>query len=183
MLRAMALRFPVVVLALLLSGGAANSAKPEAKASSKRTWRTLVDHMLVNGSADSIKTHSARTMGFDTDKVETKGLYLKAADSKDGCDHSFEVVLEATDKKEVSTPREIVLGRTRVTEINSIKSVEGNRLRISLDGHPIRGMHASGIVGKVKQDVMRGDSQDAKGFLSAEGKFWLKEVDLAKLSQ
>ena len=178
----MTLRFLAVVVTMLLSVGPAHSAKPAAKAASVRTWKTLIDHMLANGSVDYIKAPTSRTLGFDSDKVEVKGLYLKSGDSSDGREHSFEVVYDMTDKK-VVLPREIVIARIRITEKNPIKDIDANRLRLSLDGNPIKGMHASGIVGKVKQVALNGDSLEAKEFLAAERKFWLKEVDLAKLVQ
>lgn len=118
-------------------------------------------------------------MGFDSHLVDTRGLYLKAADAKDGREHSF-VVYELTDKKDM-LPREILLGRIRVKDQNSVKEIDTMRLRLSLDGKPIKGMHAAGVAGKVKHRSVPGDSAQAKEFLAAESKFWLTEVDLAKL--
>lgn len=105
---------------------------------------------------------------------------MKAADAKDGQEHSFVVVYEPTDKKEV-LPREILLGRIRVSVKDSVKEIDTMRLRLSLDGKPIKGMHAAGTVGKVKQRAVAGDSKEAKEFLATETTFWMKEVDLAKL--
>lgn len=105
---------------------------------------------------------------------------MKAADAKDGREHSFVVVYELTDRKDI-LPREILLGRIRVKDKNTVKEIDTMRLRLSLDGKPIKGMHAAGVVGKVKQRAVAGSSDEAKEFLASEKEFWLKEVDLAKL--
>lgn len=152
----------------------------EAKGATSRSWKTLVDHMVENGVHYTTKAPSSRTMGFDSDSVNTWGLYLKAADAKDGREHSFVVVYDLTDKK-VVRPREIILGRIRVSEQNAVKEIDTMRLRLSLNGDPIKGMHAAGVVGKVKQTAVAGDSKDAKEFLASEKVFWMKEVDLRKL--
>lgn len=160
--------------------GKAESKSTEGKGAPVRTWKILVDHMVKNGIHYATKAPSSRTMGFDSDIVNTWGLYLKAADAKDGREHSFVVVYDLTDKK-VVRPREIILGRIRVTEQNAVKKIDTMRLRLSLNGDPIKGMHAAGVVGKVKQTAVAGDSRDAKEFLASEETFWMKEVDLRKL--
>lgn len=186
--RTMPLRF-VAALALSIALSDGLSAKESTKTGSKsgegkgapaRTWKSLVDHMVKNGVHYATKAPSSRTLGFDSDIVNTRGLYLKAADAKDGSEHSFVVVYDLTDKKVVH-PREIILGRIRVSEENAVKEIDTMRLRLSLSGDPIKGMHAAGVVGKVKQTPIAGDSKDAKEFLATERAFWLKEVDLKKL--
>lgn len=185
---AMILRF-VISLAIFfaLNHGVSASEPPkggtkpiESKGAPSRTWKTLVDHMVENGVHYTTKAPSSRTLGFDSDVVNTRGLYLKATDAKDGQEHSFVVVYDLTDKK-VVRPREIILGRIRVSERNAIKEIDTMRLRLSLNGNPIKGMHAAGVVGKVKQIAVSGDSKDAKEFLTAEKALWMKEVDLKKL--
>lgn len=184
----MPLRFvAALALCIVLTNGlsAKESTKKESKSTKGkgapvRTWKSLVDHMVKNGVHYATKAPSSRTLGFDSDIVNTWGLYVKAADAKDGREHSFVVVYDLTDKKVVQ-PREIILGRIRVSEENAVKEIDTMRLRLSLNGDPIKGMHAAGVVGKVRQIAVAGDSKDAKEFLTAEKAFWLKEVDLKKL--
>jgi hypothetical protein len=167
---------PLLILALFAAPAQAADAKPKK---TERTWAFLIEHTMTHGAEDSINAPASRTMGYDSDKVAAKGLYLDQNDSTDGKEHTIAIVYETVEGK--PKPKEIVLGRIKFVEKDKIQEISGNRFRLSLDGAPIRGMGAEGIVGHVKQRPLSPGDSEAKKFLSDEKKFWLKQIDLAKL--
>lgn len=161
------------------------SAKPKEKSKAgkkvTRTWKTLVDYVLKNGGEDSIKAPSAHTLGYDSDEIFAKSLGLDSDKSKDGRDHSI-FIIYAKDETGTVTPKEIVLGNILIKEANSIKEIDSYRIRMTLNGTLIKGMHATGIVGEVVQQSLGPDSKELQAMHKQESDFHLKTVDLAKMT-
>ncbi|MBI5246604.1 MAG: hypothetical protein HY923_05440 [Elusimicrobia bacterium] len=176
--------FPLYLALALITGPAlAENPKPPKKASApkkvERTWSSLVDHMMTHGADHSINAPASRTLGYDSDKIPVKAMYLDQDKSKDGREHSLMIVYDLVDGR--PRPKEMVLGRIKVVEKDKIQEIVSNRLILRLNGEPIRGMGADGIVGEVKQRPLTADTPEAKKFLADESSFWLKQVDLSKL--
>lgn len=178
--------FVFVLLASLIAFASPASAKPKekskpAKKQVARTWKVLVDYVLKNGGEDSIKAPSARTLGYDSNEVFAKSLGLDQDKSKDGREHTIFIIYEKDDKGTL-TPKEIVIGSIRVTGGESDKHVDSYRIRMTLDGTVIQGMHASGIVGEVVQESLSPDSKVLQSVFNKEKELQLNEIDLKTLT-
>jgi len=172
--------FPLfLALALIVGPAFAEKPKPSKKSTApkkvERTWAAVVEHVMTHGAKDTVKGPSSRVLGYESD-APAKGLYLDQADSADGIEHSISIVVDDEQR-----PKEIVIDTIRVVEKDKIQDIVGHSLRLKLNGEPIRGMGAEGIVGHVKQRPLTADSAEAKKFLADETKFWLKLVDFSKL--
>lgn len=175
--------FALGVFALLIALGSPASSKEKKKAAKQaRTWKTVVDYVFKNGDEDSIKAPASRTLGYDSDEVSAKSLGIDDDKSKDGRDHSIFVVY-AKDTAGISIPKEIVLGVIRVKGTESKKEIDGYEIRMSLDGGPIRGMHAKGVVGHVVQQTLPPDSKELLSMFKKESALYLKEIELAQLTR
>jgi hypothetical protein len=174
----------LATLTILFAFGSPVSAKEKKKPAKQaaRTWKTVADYVVKNGDEDSIKAPTARNIGYASDAIDTISLGIESEKSKDGREHNFEVVYEK-DEKKVLKPKEIIIGTMLVKEAESKKEIDGYEIRLSLDGTPIRGMHATGIVGHVIQQVLPPDSKDLLIVLKAESALYLKEIDLAQLTK
>lgn len=164
---------------------AAPAPAKEKKAPAKqavRTWKTIVDYVLKKGGEDSIHASAAQALGFDAKELAAKSLGLDQEKSKDGRDHSVFIVYEKDPKGEV-IPKEIVLGSIRVTGSDSEKRLDTYRIRMTLDGKVIQGMHATGIIGEVTQESLTADSKELSLLQKKERDFYLKDVDLSTLTQ
>jgi hypothetical protein len=177
------------LLALVLLAPLAVHAAPapakEKKAPAKqavRTWKSMVDYVMKNGGDDSIKAPSAETLGYASKEVFAKSLGLDQEKSKDGREHTIFVIHEKSAKGEL-TPKEIVLGSIRVTGHESEQRIDSYRIRMTLDGKLIQGMHATGIVGEVVQQTLPPDSKELLGVFKKESDLQLKEIDLATLTK
>lgn len=173
----------LVVLAPLAVHAAPAPAK-EKKAPAKqavRTWKTIVDYVLKKGGEDSIRSPSAHTLGYDSNEVFAKSLGLDQEKSTDGREHTVFVIYEKDAKGELGA-KEIVLGSIRVTGPDSEKRIDSYRIRMTLDGKVIQGMHATGIVGEVVQQTLPPDSKELLAVYKKETDLHLKEMDLAKLT-
>lgn len=153
-----------------------------AKKQVARTWGVLVDYVMKKGGEDSIKAPSARTLGYDSNEVFAKSLGLDQDKSKDGREHTIFIVFEK-DAKGVLIPQEIVLGSIRVTGDESEKRIDSYRIRTSLEGTIIRGMHASGFVGEVIQESLLPDSPELISIFKKEKELQLNVIDLTTLTQ
>ena len=175
-----------VVIAAVTASSAPAPAKPKEKAKAvkpaARTWKTLVDYVMKNGGEDSIKAPSAHTLGYSSNEVFAKSLGLDQDKSKDGREHTIFVIYNQGEKGSL-VPEEIVLGSIRVTGNESMKRIDSYRIRMTLDGKVLQGMHASGIVGEVVQESLPPESQELLSIFAKERDFHLKEVDLSKLTQ
>lgn len=173
-----------IFLSAMIGFAAPASAKPKEKAKAvkktARTWKTVVDHVFKNGADWPIKAPSSRTLGYESDEVPAKGLSIDDDKSKDGKEHSICVVY-AVDEKGVSRPTGIDIGTMLVKEIASGTEIDGYQIRMSLDGTPISAMHATGIVGKVKQVALSPEAKEIKALFAAESALYLKDVDLKQL--
>lgn len=156
--------------------GKKNPAKQTA-----RTWKILIDHVLKNGGEDSIRSPSARTLGYDSNEVFAKSMGLDQDKSKDGREHTIFIIYEKDSKSEL-IPKEIVLGSILVAGGESDKRIDSYRIRMTLEGALIRGMHASGMVGEVIQEALPPDSKELQAVFKKESNLNLKEIDLAKLT-
>jgi hypothetical protein len=175
---------PLIILAALFAFAAPASAKnkPKAAKQSARTWKMIIDHVLKNGDEDPIQGATARTLGYDSDDVYAKSLGINKDRSKDNREHGVYVVCDK-DKAGTPVPKEIVLGRISVKEVSSQKEIDSYRIRMSLDGKVIRGMHATGIVGHIIQEALQKDSKTLLAVYEAESSLDLKEVELAQLTK
>jgi hypothetical protein len=178
--------FAFVLMAAVIGFASPASAKPKektkpAKKQVARTWKVLVDYVLKNGGEDSIKAPSAHTLGYDSNEVFAKSLGLDQDKSKDGYEHTIFIVYEK-DAKGTLTPKEMVLGSIRVTGDESEKRIDSYRIRMTLDGTVIQGMHASGIVGEVVQESLPPDSKELLSVFKKEKELHLNEIDLATLT-
>lgn len=175
---------PSAFLAALVTFGSPSAAKEQTKPAKQtaRTWKSIVEYVLKNGGEDSIKSPSARTLGYNSDEVFAKSLGLDQDKSKDGREHNIFVIYEKNETGTL-TPKEIVLGSIRVTTVDSKKRVDSYRMRTSLDGVLIRGMHASGVAGHVVQEALPADSKALQAVFKAERQLNLKDLDLATLTQ
>lgn len=174
--------FAFIALASILGFASPLSAK-EKKASSKkpvRTWSAVVDYVFKNGEEWPIKAPSSRTLGYDADEVPAKGLSIDDDKSTDGQEHSICIVYKI-DEKGNKKPTGIDIGTMRVKEINSGKEIDGYQIRMSLDGKPISAMHATGIVGHVKQQALTADAKEVKALFAAERDLYLKNIELTQL--
>lgn len=173
-------------MAAVIGSASPASAKPKDKAKPAkqipRTWRAVAEYVLKNGVEDSIKAPTARNIGYDADVIVTFSLGIEEAKSKDGREHNFEVVY-STNAKGVKQPKEIIIGTMLVKDSPANKEIDGYEIRLTLDGNPIRGMRATGIVGQVVQQVLPPDSKDLQAVLKAEKSLYLKEIELAQLTQ
>jgi hypothetical protein len=156
--------------------------KPATAKKSARTWKTLIDHVAKNGDEDPIEGSTARTLGYDSDEVYAKSLGIDAEKSKDNREHGIYVVGEK-DKSGGLTPKEIVLGVISVKEIGAQQEIDGYRVRMSLDGKILRGMHATGIVGNVVHAILPNDSKALLSVYKAESSLYLKEIELSQLTK
>jgi len=173
-------------MAAMIVSAAPASAKPKektkpAKKQVARTWKVLVDHVMKKGGEDSIKAPSARTLGYDSNEVFAKSLGLDQDKSKDGREHTIFIVYEKDDKGAL-IPKEMVLGSIRVTGDESEKRIDSYRIRTSLEGTIIRGMHASGIVGEVVQESLQPDSPKLLSIFKNEKELHLNTIDLTTLT-
>ena len=111
----------------------------------------------------------AKSLGLDQDK------------SSDGREHTIFVVY-GKDGKGVLIPKEVVLGSIRVTGDDSEKRLDSYRIRMSLEGTIIRGMHASGIVGEVTQESLLPESPELLSVFKKEKELQLNIIDLKTLT-
>lgn len=173
-----------VLIAAVIGFASPASAKPKEKAKAvkkiSRTWKSVADYVFQNGAEWPIKAPSSRTLGYGLDEVPAKGLSVDDDKSKDGKEHSICVVYEV-DEKGVSRPKGIDIGTMLVKEIAAGTEIDGYQIRMSLDGTPISAMHATGIVGKVRQVALPPDAKEIKALFAAESAFYLKDVDLKQL--
>jgi hypothetical protein len=174
----------LIILATLIAFGSPVSAKEKKKPAKQttRTWKTLADYVLKNGDKDSIKSPTARTIGYNADVIETISLGIEDDKSKDGREHNLEILYEKNGKG-VLKPKEIIIGTVLEKEVNSRKEIDGYEIRMTLDGTPIQGMHATGIVGHVIQQVLMPDSKELQTVIKAESTLYLKEIDLEQLTK
>lgn len=177
----------LVILATLIGVAAPISAKDKAEKKkpakqAARTWNTIVDYVLKKGGEDSIHASAAQALGYESKEVPAKSLGLDPEKSKDGRDRGIFIVYNKSEKGDL-IPKEIVLGSILVKEENSVKEIDSYRIRMALDGTLIRGMHAAGIVGQVVQQSLPSDSKELLSLYKKESVFYLKEVDLGKLTQ
>lgn len=170
------------LLFLILGIGHTHFARA-AKPTPSLTWDTVASYVLTHGGDRTIKAPASRTLGYDADTVNAKGLRVKLEKSKDGREHTFYVVYEPTEKKEIFRPREIVLGSILMTEKGALKEISSYRVRLSIDGKPISAMRAEGVIGKVKQRALAGDSKDTADLLAAEMRYFLRETPLSQLTE
>jgi hypothetical protein len=177
-------RLILILLSSLIAFAPSVAAKEKKKAAKQaaRTWRSLAEYVVKNGDKDSIKAPTARNIGYESDVIETLSLGIEDDKSKDGQEHNFEVVY-AKDADGVVIPKEIIIGTMLVKEVESVKVIDGYEIRLSLDGKPIRGMHATGKVGHVVQQVLPPDSKDLLNVLKSEGTLYLKEINLSQLTK
>lgn len=89
----------------------------------------------------------------------------------------------AKDAAGIAIPKEIVLGVILVKGAESKKEIDGYEIRMSLDGIPIRGMHAIGVVGHVVQQALPPGSKELLSMFKKESALYLKEIELAQLSK
>lgn len=176
----------LVILAAVIgfASPAVAKAKTEKKKPAKqaaRTWKILIDHVLKNGGEDSIRSPSARTLGYDSNEVFAKSMGLDQDKSQDGREHTIFIIYEKDPEGEL-IPKEIVLGSIRITGGESDKRIDSHRIRMTLEGALIRGMHASGMVGEVIQEALLPDSKELQAVFKKESDLNLKEIDLAKLT-
>jgi hypothetical protein len=153
------------------------TAKKEA-----RTWKVLVDHVVKNGDEDPIQGSTARTLGYDSDDVYAKSLGIDADKSKDNREHGI-YVIGKLDKSGTLIPEEIVLGAISIKEVGSKKEIDSYRVRMSLDGKIIRGMHATGTVGNVVHEILPNGSKELSSVYKAESSLYLKEIELSQLTK
>jgi hypothetical protein len=174
----------LIILATLIALGSPVSAKEKKKPvkQAARTWKILIDHVIKNGDEDPIQGSTARTLGYDSDDVYAKSLGIDENKSKDHREHGIYIVCEK-DKSGSLTPREIVLGSISVKEVDSQREIDSYRVRMSLDGKVIQGLHATGIVGHVIQEALQRDSKTLLSIYKAESSLYLKEIDLAQLTK
>lgn len=171
-----------IILAAVFAGVSPASAKEKKKpAKQARTWKTVVDYVWKNGGEDSIKAPTSRTLGYESDEVFAKSLGLDANKSKDGREHTIFVVIGKNESEE-AVPKEIVLGSILITDVDSKKSVDSFRIRTTLDGTVIQGMHATGIAGHVVQKSLPADSKELKNIFKKESDLALKDIDLSRLT-
>lgn len=156
--------------------------KKKAAKQAARTWVTLVDYVLKNGGEDSLKAPATRTLGYDSDEIFAKSMGIDNDKSKNGLDHSIYIITDKSDSG-ISNPKEIVLTTTRVKERDSQKEIDGFEIRMTLAGVPIRGLRATGIVGHVIQQALPPDSKELISVHRNESSFYLKDIDLAKLTK
>jgi hypothetical protein len=172
-------------MAAMIGFASPASAKPkETKPTKKvaRTWTTLIDHVLKNGDEDPIQGSTARTLGYDSDDVYAKSLGIDADKSKDNREHGIYVIAEK-DKTGTLIPKEIVLGAISIKEAGSQKEIDSYRVRMTLDGKIIRGMHATGIVGNIIHEILPIDSKALSSVHKAESSLYLKEIELSQLTK
>ncbi|MBI2386388.1 MAG: hypothetical protein HYV14_10290 [Elusimicrobia bacterium] len=174
-----------VLIAALIGFAAPASAKPKektktAKKQVARTWQAVADYVFKNGTDWPIKAPSSRTLGYESDEVPAKGLSIDDDKSKDGKEHSICVVYEV-DEKGVPRPKGIDIGTMLVKETASGSEIDGYQIRMSLDGTPISAMHATGIVGKVRQVALPPEAKEIKALFAAESALYLKDADLKQL--
>ncbi|MDD5304595.1 MAG: hypothetical protein PHS14_15980 [Elusimicrobia bacterium] len=174
--------FTLVILAALLAFGSPASAKEKKKPAKQaaRTWKTVVEYVFKNGTDWPIKAPSSRTLGYGSDEVLAKGLSIADDKSKDGKEHSVCITYEI-DAKGVQRPKEIDLGTMLVKETSGQKEIEAFRMRMSLDGTLLGAMHATGIVGHVKQLALMPDSKEIRAVFNSERDLYLKQIELAQL--
>lgn len=174
----------LVALASLLAFGSPVSAKEKKKPAKQaaRTWKTVVDYVFKNGDEDPVMAPASRTIGYDSDEVNARSLGIDQAKSKDGRDHSIFITYEK-DGAGTSIPKEIVLGSIHVKESDSKKEIDSYRMRMSLDGGLISGMHATGIVGQVVQQALPADSKELLAVFKKECGLYLREIDLSQLTK
>lgn len=174
----------LIFLTAFIAFGSPASAKEKKKPAkqSARTWKNVVDYVFKNGGDDSIKAPASRTLGYDSDEVFAKSLGLDADKSKDGREHDIFVIYEK-EGTDTLIPKEIVIGSIRITEVDSKKKIDSYRIRMSLDGTLIQGMHATGAAGHVVQQALPPDSKELLTVFKNESNLNLKELDLAKLTR
>lgn len=173
-----------VILTALVAFGSPLSAKDKKKSekSSARTWKTLIDHVVKNGDEDPIQGSTARTLGYESDYVYAKSMGIDTEKSTDNREHGVYVVCDKN-KSGALIPKEIVLGAISVKETGSEKVIDGFRVRMSLDGKVIRGMHATGVVGHVVHEILQKDSKTLLSVYKAESSLYLNKIDLAQLTK
>ncbi|MBI5246605.1 MAG: hypothetical protein HY923_05445 [Elusimicrobia bacterium] len=181
-------------MVLLLLSSTFASAKPQAvsPASAKdskkpakqaaRTWKTVIDYVMKNGADDAIIASAARTIGYGSDAVDSKALCIEDDKSKDGWEHDIDIVYEKDDKG-IIKPKELVIGTIKVKTSGENQEIESYRIRVSLDGSPIRGMRATGLVGHVVQTPLPGDSPELLRIFKKESSLYLREIELTSLTK
>ena len=68
-----------------------------------------------------------------------------------------------------------------VKNVDGGQEINGYQVRMALDGTPLGAMHATGIVGRVKQEALSVKSKEVKGVVAAESDLYLKDVKLEQL--
>ena len=138
---------------------------------------------MKHGRELPIKAPASRTIGYDSDSVSAKVLRIPANESKDKREHGFYVVYDATKKKGVLKPREMVIGSILVSGKGSEREIQSFRIRMKLDGTIISGMKADGIVTRVKQRPLAADSSEIPPLLAAEKNIFLNDTPLSRLKK
>ena len=171
-----------VILASLIAFVPPASAKEKKKPAKQaaRTWKNIVDYVFKNGTEWPIKAPSSRTLGYGLDEVQAKGLSIDEEKSKDGKEHSVCITYEI-DAKGIQRPKEIDLGTMLIKETAGQKEIEAYRMRMSLNGAILGAMHATGIVGRVKQSALTPDSKEIQAVFNSERDLYLKQIELAQL--
>lgn len=173
---------PLVFLMVVSPAFGAKSGNVK-KASPPKTkkWAKLIDHVLAKGKEWPIKAPAARTLGFNSDSVPAKSLGVDQEKSADNKEHNVFIVYE-TDAKGKLIAKEVVLANIRVIERSGKEEIEGYRIRSSLDGRLIQGMHAAGIVGDVVQTPLSAESSELKSVFNSERDLYLKKLDWNQLT-
>ncbi len=175
------LALAAVFIISLIGGVAAKEGKKSQKNTSARTWKDIFDHSWKTGTDWPIKAPSAKNLGYSSDVMKARGVSIDQKSSADNREHSIVIVYDL-DNTGTAKPVDMVLGTMRVTEVKDGKLIDGYRLRLDLDGKPIKAMHSSGLVGHVVQEVLSANSKEAQQVYKAEKELYLNNIDLKKLT-
>ena len=162
------------------------SAKPKdkkkvGKEQATRTWKNVIDYVMVNGSDRKLLAPTTKLLGYNSDEVLTKALRYKSDDSPDKMSHAIYVISEVQDGK--SAPREIILGNRISVTKNGVKSINDFLVRTDLNGRIISAATSKGPSGHVVESILPPDSDEAIIGHKAEQKIHLQTMDLRKLTQ
>lgn len=167
-------------LALASPAAAKDKSKPAKPAA--RTWKTVVDHVLANGTPRPLRAPLSRQLGFNSDDVATTALRYKSSDTPDKMTHSVHVVTaKGADGK--SIPMEIVLGSRATHEKDGVKSIDDFFVRTTLDGRITAAFSSKGPAGNVVEQKISPDSPAALAAFKIEETIHLKSMSLQKLSR
>lgn len=168
----------------MVGAAPAKAAKEKKKPAKQadRTWKTLIDYVLKNGDDDIVKPPTSRTLGYDADNVETKTLGIEDSKSKDGQEHNLDVVY-GKDADGALKPKELILAVIRVKASGDSKEINSYRIRATLDGAPIRGMHATGLVENIVQQPLTNDSEELRKIFKQESVLYLRNISLTELTK